>query len=114
GPGTSPGALGWFAGTWAVMMAAMMLPSLAPTAAQLAGGTRRRGVVRAGAFAAAYLAVWLLPGLAGYGLYTLGRDHLSHALSWHQAGRWAAGAILLAAAVYELTPVKRAFLARCR
>ena len=35
GPGTALGALGWFTGVWAMMMAAMMLPSLAPTAAVL-------------------------------------------------------------------------------
>ena len=33
GPGTDLGAIGWFTGVWAVMMAAMMLPSLAPTGA---------------------------------------------------------------------------------
>jgi hypothetical protein len=32
-PGMDLGALGWFIGAWTVMMAAMMLPSLAPTAA---------------------------------------------------------------------------------
>src|SRR3982074_1842205 len=32
GPGTALGSVGWFAGVWATMMAAMMLPSLAPTA----------------------------------------------------------------------------------
>jgi hypothetical protein len=33
GPGTALGSLSWFMGVWAMMMAAMMLPSLAPTAA---------------------------------------------------------------------------------
>ena len=32
GPGTGLGGLGWFVGVWATMMAAMMLPSLLPTA----------------------------------------------------------------------------------
>jgi predicted metal-binding membrane protein len=35
-------------------------------------------------------------------------------LAWHRAGRWAAGATLLAAAAYELTPLKRACLGKCR
>jgi len=30
GPGTDPGSLGFFIGTWVVMMAAMMFPSIAP------------------------------------------------------------------------------------
>ena len=38
GPSTELGSLGWFTGVWAVMMAAMMLPSLAPTAALYASG----------------------------------------------------------------------------
>ena len=33
GPWTGLGALGWFLGVWVVMMAAMMLPSVAPTVA---------------------------------------------------------------------------------
>ena len=43
GPGTDLGALGWFSGVWVVMMAAMMLPSLAPTVALYTTMTRRRG-----------------------------------------------------------------------
>jgi predicted metal-binding membrane protein len=30
GPGTDLGGLGWFVGIWVTMMAAMMLPSVAP------------------------------------------------------------------------------------
>src|SRR6202050_2776244 len=59
GPGTALGALGWFTGVWAVMMAAMMLPSLAPTAAVYTALVRRapsRGLL----FAAGYLVVWRL------------------------------------------------------
>ncbi len=41
GPGSDLGAVGWFTGVWAVMMAAMMLPSLAPTAAVYAALMRR-------------------------------------------------------------------------
>jgi predicted metal-binding membrane protein len=36
------------------------------------------------------------------------------ALAWDRAGRWAAGATLLAAAAYQVTPLKDACLARCR
>ena len=32
GPGTDLGGLGWFAAVWVTMMAAMMLPSMAPMA----------------------------------------------------------------------------------
>src|SRR4029453_5081914 len=46
GPGTDLGGLGWFAGIWGVMMAAMMLPSVAPNALPFARASperRRRG-----------------------------------------------------------------------
>ena len=42
GPWTALGALGWFIGVWVVMMAAMMLPSIAPTVALYARMTRER------------------------------------------------------------------------
>jgi len=52
-------------------------------------------------FAGAYLAVWALAGVAVYAAY---RPH----------GTLAAGAVVIAAAVYEVTPLKRHFRARCR
>src|SRR5205823_9898991 len=36
------------------------------------------------------------------------------ALSWHRAGPYIAGGVIVAAAVYELTPAKDACLRRCR
>ena len=42
GPGTDLGTLGWFVGVWIVMMAAMMLPSVAPTVALYSRMTRSR------------------------------------------------------------------------
>src|SRR3954469_25109659 len=43
GPGTELGGLGWFVGVWATMMAAMMLPSLAPMGAAYARADAGRG-----------------------------------------------------------------------
>ena len=54
GPGTALGSLAWFTGVWATMMAAMMLPSLAPTAAVFAASVRRE-LSRVLVFAAGYL-----------------------------------------------------------
>jgi predicted metal-binding membrane protein len=36
------------------------------------------------------------------------------ALEWDRAGRWAAGATLVVAAVYEVTPLKDVCLSKCR
>src|SRR5690349_14259598 len=42
GPWTALGTAGWFVAVWTVMMAAMMFPSIAPTAALYSRMTRRR------------------------------------------------------------------------
>jgi predicted metal-binding membrane protein len=114
GPGTDLGALGWFLGVWVVMMAAMMLPSMAPTAALYARMTRRRGLDQPLLFAGAYLLVWAAAGLLAYGVFELGRSLFGGALAWDAGGRWAAGGVLALTAVYELTPLKDACLAHCR
>ena len=113
GPGTALGALGWFTGVWAVMMAAMMLPSLAPTAAVYAALVRREPG-RMLLFAGGYLLVWSAAGVAAYGLFELGRTLFASALAWHGGGHWLAAGVLALAALYQLTPLKRAFLTRCR
>jgi predicted metal-binding membrane protein len=99
GVATRPGAFGFFAAAWVTMMAAMMLPGAAPAVARHA---RVTGKVRAAApFAGSYLAIWALAGVVAY---ALDRPH----------GSLAAGAVVIAAGVYELTPVKRHFRRRCR
>ncbi|HUE27576.1 MAG TPA: DUF2182 domain-containing protein [Solirubrobacteraceae bacterium] len=114
GPGTDLGAIGWFLGVWVVMMAAMMLPSLAPTTALYSRMTRRGGWTRPLLFAAAYLLVWGAAGLVAYGTFRLGRSVLGADLAWRTGGRWFAGGVLAIAAVYELTPLKDVCLGKCR
>ncbi len=113
-PGTDLGTLGWYTGSWAVMMAAMMLPSFAPTLAAYATFTRGRGAGRWLLFTGGYLLVWIAAGLFAYGLYELGKQLFAADLSWRGGGHWLAGAVLVAAASYQLTPMKHACLARCR
>jgi predicted metal-binding membrane protein len=114
GPGTDLGALGWFLGVWVVMMAAMMFPSMAPTAALYARMTRRRGLDQPLLFTASYLLVWGAVGLLAYGVFELGRSLFGDALAWHAGGRWVAAGVLALTAVYELTPLKNACLAHCQ
>jgi predicted metal-binding membrane protein len=114
GPGTALGALGWFLGVWVVMMAAMMFPSVAPTVALYARLARRRSRVAPFVFAGGYLVTWTAAGLLAYGVFDLGRSALGGQLAWDGAGRWLAGGTLVAAAAYELTPLKDMCLTKCR
>ena len=111
GPGTDLGELGWYVGIWVTMTAAMMLPSAAPTAARVAQLTRRMPTVL---FVTGYLAVWTMYGLAAYGLYKFVSSFDSGWLAWDERGRYVAGAVIAAAGIYELTPLKRRSLRRCR
>ncbi len=114
GPGTDLGALSWFLGVWVVMMAAMMLPSLAPTTALYARMTRQRGLDRALAFTGGYLLVWGVAGILAYGLFSVGRSLFGDALAWSAGGRWLAAGVVAVAAVYELTALKNLCLGKCR
>ena len=111
GPGTDLGGLGWYLGIWVTMTAAMMLPSAAPAARQLA---RRSSFVPTLLFTAGYLAVWTAYGVLAYGLYRLIGALDVGQLAWDRSGPYAAGAVIVAAGLYELTPYKRRSLRRCR
>jgi predicted metal-binding membrane protein len=111
GPGTDLGGLWWNLGIWVTMTAAMMLPSAAPAARQVAGLARRLPTLL---FVAGYLAVWAGYGLAAYGVYQLVTSFDLGWLAWEEAGPYVAGGVIVAAGIYELTPVKRLSLRRCR
>jgi predicted metal-binding membrane protein len=111
GPGTDLGALGWYLGIWVTMMAAMMLPSAAPAALLVARVARGAPTL---VFAVGYLAAWTAYGLAAYGLFRLVTSFDTGWLAWDRGGPYVAGAVIVAAGVYELTPLKRRALHRCR
>src|SRR5436190_20425276 len=78
GPGTDPGALGFYVSVWVVMMAAMMFPSIAPMVLVYNRvQVRRRELGRAAgpaatvAFVAGYLVSWTFYGLMAYGVIEL-------------------------------------------
>ena len=114
GPGTDLGTLGWFLGVWVVMMAAMMFPSVSPTVALYSRMTRRRAPLAPLVFTSGYLLTWSGAGLLAFGISDLGGNLLGDELAWSRAGRWVVGAILLGAALYELTPLKDVCLGKCR
>jgi predicted metal-binding membrane protein len=112
GPGSELGGLGWFAVTWALMMAAMMLPAVAPTVA--AYRRRAAGPGATPAFAAGYLVAWLAAGLLAYALVEGVRSLEIGFLAWREAGRYVAAGVILGGALYQLTGLKDACLRRCR
>jgi len=99
GVATPLGSFAFFVALWAVMMAAMMLPGLAPAVLRRA---RTSGAVRAVVpFVASYLVVWTLVGALLYALY---RPH----------GTTTAGLVVIAAGLYELTRLKQHCRRCCR
>jgi predicted metal-binding membrane protein len=121
GPGTDLGTLGFYTSAWVVMMAAMMFPSIAPMVLVYRMIERRRrdlphATTRGSTsmFLAGYLASWTAFGLLAYALFDGVRSLSIGAFSWHRGGPYVAGGVLLAAAIYQLTPAKDACLRRCR
>jgi predicted metal-binding membrane protein len=103
------------------MMAAMMFPSILPMVLTYRLIDRRRhdspSAVALGStslFVAGYLAAWTGFGLLAYAVFVGVRSLSIGAFTWRQGGPYLAGAVLLAAAIYQLTPAKDACLRRCR
>jgi predicted metal-binding membrane protein len=121
GPGTDPGALGFWVTAWVVMMAAMMFPSIAPMVvmqARIEEGRRRQGkeseVGTTTLFVCGYLLTWTAAGLVGYAVIQVGQALSLDFLSWDRAGPYVAGGVIVAAAIYQLTPLKDVCLRKCR
>ncbi|MDQ2756749.1 MAG: DUF2182 domain-containing protein [Actinomycetota bacterium] len=113
GPWTGLGTFSWFLSAWVVMMAAMMFPSVAPTIAlysRMSGKSPWRPLV----FTGGYLVTWAGFGVVAFVVGLAGTRAAGGELSWGQAGRPIAGAMLILGAVYELTPLKNVCLGKCR
>lgn len=105
---------------WFVMMVAMMVPSAAPMILiyeRFAESTRKAGgaLMPTALFALLYLAVWAVFSLAAtIAQILLSRAGLIDATSLAIGGRHIAGGLLIAAALYQLSPIKRSCLENCR
>jgi predicted metal-binding membrane protein len=99
GVATSLGSFGFFAGSWLLMMAAMMLPGAIPAVLRRTRASQK--LLVAPMFVAEYVAIWAVMGVV---VYSLDQPH----------GTVAAGIVVITAGVYELTPIKRHFRLRCR
>jgi len=104
---------------WAVMMFAMMLPSVTPTV-MIFGRVREKREVTGrlfaptGAFVAGYLLVWvgfsLLATTVNWSLHTGG----SMSTMMGKVGPQTGGLFLIAAGAFQWTPLKNACLENCR
>jgi predicted metal-binding membrane protein len=97
---------------WAVMMAAMMLPAAAPAILQAAGADG--APASALLFTAGYLTIWIafsvVATLSQWGLDSA--DLLSETMASRSAV--AAGLLLLAVGLYQVSPLKLSCLQHCR
>jgi predicted metal-binding membrane protein len=108
-----------FMALWVVMMVAMMFPTAAPMIlmfARVHGERRQHGrpVVPTFVFVSSYLAVWTVFGVLAYGAAT-GAERLADRSMWlmDNAAR-IGGVVLILAGLYQLSPLKRACLTKCR
>ncbi len=121
-PGFAPWTLGhalFIFAMWAVMMIGMMTPSAAPmiliyTQVARQAGTLGKPFASAAWFASGYLIVWtafaLVATAAQYGLERTALLSPMMASSSHIFG----GVLLIAAGIYQWTPLKMACLSQCR
>jgi predicted metal-binding membrane protein len=108
---------------WWIMMIAMMVPSAAPTVLlfgrvtrhELGRGRLARDVIPTAAFAGGYLIAWIaFSATATVAQFGLERIGLVSSMRMWSLDPWLSAALLLAAGLYQLTPLKQACLRHCR
>jgi predicted metal-binding membrane protein len=108
---------------WWVMMVAMMVPSAAPMVLLFSAINRRQREagnvhVPTAVFLAGYLAVWglfsVLATAAQWGFEAAGFAPMTAGTGATLGGATLGGAILIAAGLYQMTPIKQACLRHCR
>jgi predicted metal-binding membrane protein len=116
----SVGSFGFFVGLWVVMMAAMMFPSVWPTLSLYGTIMRNRSTAgtRAGVasavFVGGYLASWTAYGLLAFGTLEIASRSGLGGLSDEDLARYVVAPVALAAALYQVAPLKQACLRHCR
>jgi len=99
-----------FYGVWVLMMAAMMLPSALPMFRLY---SRMAGSQPAG-FVGGYLVLWSAAGVVAYLAYIVTHGNAISMAEMIGLGRPVAIGLILAAALYQLSPLKSVCLRHCR
>lgn len=102
---------------WTVMMVAMMFPSAAPMVQAYYAINRRRAKAQTATatiiFLIGYLVLSILSGVAAYALAALSSDVIQHYNLSPQMTARLGGGVILAAGLYQLTPIKHLCLSKC-
>jgi predicted metal-binding membrane protein len=96
---------------WVAMMAAMMFPAVLPVVRLYARAAATNQAAPVVVFVAGYIVLWGLVGIPAYIAWSRLHEPLMAGSPW--AGR-VAGAVGLAAGLYQLTPLKSVCLRHCR
>jgi predicted metal-binding membrane protein len=101
-----------FITTWLVMMIAMMFPATAPVVLLFDRWrrNRHRNMASTLSFVMGYLAVWTLAGLLAYGALVTIEAQVQNSTAAVRLG----GVTLVAAGLYQLSPLKTICLTKCR
>jgi predicted metal-binding membrane protein len=116
GPGTMGRDLPGFLALWALMMAAMMLPSVAPVVSLYLRTLRARSTnwtrtLRSASLVAGYLGAWVAFGILAF---AAARAAGGLATGAPRTAAWVGAVLLAGAGVYQLTPLKDRCLRHCR
>lgn len=118
--GNMPGTMGMgvaaFVAMWTVMMAAMMLPSVAPVGSLYARTVRSASTgavrgLRLSGLVTGYLAVWAAFGVVAFAAAMIGGRLANEAPG---VASWVGAVVLVVCGVYQLTPLKERCLSHCR
>ena len=111
GGGSVAMSLASFVVAWLAMMTAMMFPAIVPVVKLFGRAAAAGRVAPVPFFVGGYITVWTALGIPAYFAWRALEHPLAEGMPW--AGRLAGG-VLVAAAVWQLTPLKNVCLRHCR
>ena len=108
-----------FIALWIAMMVAIMFPTAAPmimmfTRIHAKKEERGQPFVPTWVFAGSYLLVWAASGIVAYGAAVLGDELADHSMWVMDNAARIGGGLLIASGIYQLSPLKRVCLSKCR